>query len=170
MSKEGTKDPAVTNDDETPTPALVTTAASAPDIDHALIVNGQINIRKTHPNLYRIVMTFAILNIALGLNFWVLSPTFQIFNLPNSLWGTIFLVLGSAKLVFLNICRRLRLVRACVATAIAFMFFLGAGTMQPFFEGDGSLQLPILYFGCALLQFPMLVEPFLNPWTAKRDV
>jgi hypothetical protein len=149
-------------------PAL-TTAPSEPDIDEGLVVNGSVNLRRTHPNLYRTVMTFAVMSVVLGLNFWILSPTFLIYDLPNVLWGTIFLVLGFAKIVFLNIWRRLRAVRAVMAFAIAYFLFLGAGTSQPFFEGSGSLQLPILYLGCAALQIPLLIEPFVNPWTARRD-
>jgi hypothetical protein len=149
-------------------PAL-TTAASAPDIDEALvIVDGSIRLSRTHPTLYRTVMLFAVLSIALGLNFWILAPTFWIYDLPNALWGTIFLALGTAKIVFLNFWRRLRAVRAVMAFAVAYFLFLSVGTGQPFVEGQGSLQLPILYLFCAGFQIPLLLEPFINPWTARR--
>jgi hypothetical protein len=148
-------------------PAL-TTAPSEPDIDEALVVQGAIKLRLTHPNLYRTVMLFAVLSIALGLNFWILAPTFWIYDQPNALWGTIFLVLGIAKIVFLNFYRRLRAVRATMAFAVAYFLFLSVGTSQPFVEGQGSLQLPIVYLFCAVIQIPLLLEPFINPWTAKR--
>jgi hypothetical protein len=148
-------------------PAL-TTAPSAPDIDEGLVVNGSIFIGRTHPNLYRTVMLFAVLSIALGLNFWILAPTFWIYDLPNALWGTIFLALGTAKIVFLNFYRRLRAVRATMAFAVAYFLFLSVGTGQPFVEGQGSLQLPFLYLFCAVIQIPLLLEPFINPWTARR--
>jgi hypothetical protein len=149
-------------------PAL-TTAASAPDIDEALvIVDGSIRLSRTHPTLYRTVMLFAVLSIALGLNFWILAPTFWIYDQPNALWGTIFLALGTAKIVFLNFYRRLRAVRATMAFAVAYFLFLSVGTGQPFVEGQGSLQLPFLYLFCAVIQIPLLLEPFINPWTARR--
>jgi hypothetical protein len=148
-------------------PAL-TTAPDAPDIDVALVVNGTINVRKTHPNLYLNITVFGLLSIALGINFWVLSPTFLIFDFPNWFWGTIFLTLGTVKLFFLNFYRCLKLVRGAMAFAVGYLLFLGLGTMQPFLEGTGSLQLPILYLGCALLQSAVLLEPFINPWTARR--
>lgn len=150
-----------------PQPAL-TTAPGEPELDEGLIVEGPVSVRMTHPNLYRTVMMLGILNVALGLNFWILSPTFLIYDMPNQLWGSIFLALGTCKLVFLNVWRRLRGVRAVMACAVAFYLFLGAGTMQPFFEGQGSLQLPLMYLGVAVLQIPVLVEPFINPWTSRR--
>lgn len=129
---------------------------------------GEIDIRKTHPNLYWLVMTLAAIGIALGLNFIINQPTFKIYSAPNVLWGVLFLALGFGKIVALNVYRRLRLVRASIAFAVAYMMFLAAGTTQPFLEGSGSLQLPILYAGLAALQIPLLFEPFVNPWTAKR--
>lgn len=149
-------------------PAL-TTGPSEPDIDEGLIVNGSIHVRRTHPNLYRAVMSLAVLYVALGLNFWILAPTFLIYDMPSQLWGTIFLALGVCKLVFLNVWRKLRMVRVAMAFSIAYCLFLGAGTTQPFFEGQGSLQLPILYLAVAVVQIPILIEPFINPWTARRD-
>lgn len=128
-----------------------------------------IDIRKTHPNLYWLVMTVAIMDVALGLNFIILQPTFSIYAAPNVLWGMIFLGIGVSKLVSLNLYRRLRLVRASMAVAVAYMMFLGLGTTQPWLEGSGSLQLPILYMSMSALQIPLLLEPFINPWTAKGD-
>lgn len=125
------------------------------------------DIRKTHPNLYWLVMILAVVGIALGLNFIVNSPTFLIYAAPNVLWGVIFLAIGLGKIVSLNFYRRLRLVRAIMAFGVAYMMFLALGTMQPFLEGSGSLQLPILYVGMAALQIPLLLEPFVNPWTSR---
>lgn len=129
---------------------------------------SEIDIRKTHPNLYRLEMVISIMSFMLGLNFIINTPTFLIFDLPNVLWGTIFLVLSSCEVVFLNIIRRLRYVRACMAFSVTYMMFLAAGTTQPFFEGVGSLQLPILYAGVSAARMPLMLEPFINPWTSHQ--
>lgn len=129
---------------------------------------GTIDIRKTHPNLYWLVMTLALVGLALGLNFIFLHPTFPIYGASNYLWGGIFLGIAFGKIISLNLYRRLRLVRGIMAFAVAYMMFLALGTMQPYLEGVGSLQLPILYAGMSALQIPLLLEPFINPRTAKR--
>lgn len=128
---------------------------------------GTIDIRKTHPNLYWLVMILAVVQIALGCNFIFLDPTFPIYEAPNVLWGVLFLVIGFGKIISLNFYRRLRLVRGLMAFAVTYMMFLAFGTTQPFLEGVGSLQLPILYAGMSALQIPLLLEPFINPWTSK---
>lgn len=129
--------------------------------------NGEINVRRTHPNLYWLLMVLSVTGIALGLNFIVLQPTFHIFAAPNAVWGGIFLATSIARLIALNVYRRLRWVRATMFFSAAYMAFLAVGTGQPFVEGTGSLQLPIIYAGMALLQVPLLWEPFVNPETAK---
>lgn len=138
------------------------------DLDKTLVVNGSINVRLTHPNLYYTIMVFAIVSLILGLNFLVLHPTFLIYNQPNWLWGSIFVIIAVIKLIFLNFYRRLKPMRATMAFAVGYSLFLAGGTMQPFFEGQGSLQLPIMYAALAALQYPLLLEPFINPWTARR--
>lgn len=130
---------------------------------------GAIDIRKTHPNLYWLVMTLAFIEIALGLNFIILHPTFPIYGASNYIWGVIFLMIGFGKIVALNVYRRLRLVRAIMASAAFYMLFLSLGATQPFLEGVGSLQNPILYAGLAAVQIRLLVEPIWNPVTAKVD-
>ena len=149
--------------------AALTTGPQEPDIDEGLVVNGSIDVRKTHPNLYLAVSTFALISVALGVNFWAFHPAFQVYGMPNGVWGSIFLALGIGKLIFLNLYRRLRMVRAVMACAVAYMLFFGVGTTQPVFDGKASVQLLILYVGLAALQIPLLIEPFINPWTAKRD-
>lgn len=129
---------------------------------------GEIDIRKTHPNLYWLVMTLAIGAIALGLNFIILTPTFLIYDASNNLWGGTFLALGSAEIIFLNVYRRIRLVRLCMSVSFAYTMFLTLGTTQPFLEGSGSLQLPIVYAIISAVQIPLLFEPFVNPWTARQ--
>lgn len=129
--------------------------------------SDEINVRKTHPNLYWILMVLSLAGIALGLNFIYFNPTFHIFDTPNIVWGAIFLVSGIARIIALNVYRRLRFVRATMAFSAAYMGFLAIGTGQPWIEGVGSLQLPIMYALVALIQVPLLFEPFINPETAK---
>jgi hypothetical protein len=134
------------------------------------VVNGAvIDIRKTHPNLWLLVMTYGGVCTLLGLNFLFLSPTFLLWQTPNYVWGVVFMFLACAKFVFLNVYRNLRLVRLTMAAEVGFMLFIALGATEPFLTGKGSLQLPILYVGMALLELPLLLEPFINPWTARRD-
>lgn len=149
-------------------PKAVLSTEEATPLDEALVVNGQVNLHRTHPGLYRSAITLGVVNLALGLNFILLSPTFLIYDSPNVLWGVLFLALGVLKILFLSVFRRLRAVRAVMAFAVAYYLFLGVGTTTPFVEGTGSLQLPILYVSLAALHVPLLLEPFINPWTARR--
>lgn len=128
---------------------------------------AEINVRRTHPNLYWLLMVLAGTGIGLGLNFIFLQPTFLIWDAPNVLWGAIFLLSSANRIIALT-SRRLRWVRATMAFQCAYMAFLAIGTSQPYIEGQGSLQLPIIYAGMALLQVPLLMEPFVNPETAKQ--
>lgn len=131
------------------------------------MLSSEIDIRKTHPNLYWLVMTLAVMQVALAFNFFILQPTFQIWGLPNFLWGSIFLVIGVGKIAALNFYRRVRLVRGLMIFAVAYMGFLAIGTGQPWLQGNGSLQLPLLYGALCLLQIPLIREPFINLVTAK---
>lgn len=146
--------------------ALSTTEPGS--LDESIVVKGTINIRKTHPNLYLGISTFALMDLALGLNFLFFTPTFHVYGMPFVLWGVIYLALGISQLIFLNVYRKLPLVRVTMACSITFALFFGVGTLQPVFEGLASPQLMILYAGMAALQLPLLLEPFINPWTAKR--
>lgn len=131
-------------------------------------MTGPIRLRLTHPNLWRSVQIYAALTVALGFNFILLHPTFPIYGASYYLWGGIFLGLGTAKLVFSNVVHNLTAVRVAMAAEIAYMLFLGVGTMEPYLNGVGSLQLPILYLGLCALELPLLLEPFFNPWTARE--
>lgn len=151
----------------TNTPALATTGDTP--VDETLVVNGQINVRKTHPGLYRLVMLLAASSIALGINFVVFVPTFYVYGFPHELWAACFLALGVSKLVFLNVWRSLRLTRAVMGIEVAYTSVFALGTMQPALEGVGSLQLPILYLTLVVLEVALLLEPFINPYTARRE-
>lgn len=147
------------------------TPASERVVGQLPLLNGKaINVRLTHPSLYRLILLSGVVSIALGLNFMLANPTFKIFGQSNYLWSLIFLLLGMSEVVFLALRRSLQLVRVSLALSFVYIAFIGLGTMKPFIDGTGSLQLPILYFGWAFLQAGALLEPFINPLTARRDV
>jgi hypothetical protein len=129
--------------------------------------NGLMDLRQLHPNLYFSVMFYACWAILLGVNFLVFTPTYLIFSLPNQLWGSVLLGIGVSELVFLNIRQVLKFVRLSMAASISLCGILAVGTCQPFAEGVGSLQLPIMYAFLAAFQFPLLIEPPVNPWTKR---
>lgn len=136
------------------------------------IKNGEINIAKTHPTLYRVLMALSIVGILLAVNFFaglvgVLRPTFSIWDVPNAVWASIFLVSSVNTLVALNFYRRLRWVRRAMVFSAAYMAFLTVGTSVPGWEGNASFQLPIVYAGLAIIQFVLSQEPFINLETAK---
>lgn len=128
-----------------------------------------INLRKTHPNLYRSIMTFAAVSIGLGLNFWLANPTFNPYNIQKEIVGSIFLSLGLGKVIFLNFWRNLWMVRTIMGTEVAFMMFWGVGTTITFFQGKTSLQLFCLYVGLSVFEVWLLLEPFANPLTGHHD-
>lgn len=127
-----------------------------------------VDLRATHPNLFRMVLLLGVLFVGLGLNFFLLVPTFPVYGAPYELWATIFVALGSAKLLLLGFYKKLRVLRLVMATCIAFTLFFGVGTMQPWFMGEGSLQLPMLYLAVALIELPLLIEPYKNPVTERN--
>lgn len=127
-----------------------------------------LEIRKTHPALYRTLMAHGIMAIALALNFWFSNPTFNPYGISKNIIGIIFFVSGFSQIIFLNILRDLRLVRLNLAASISWTFFWGVSNAQQFFDGKASLQLPILYVALSILQIPLLVESPVNPMTEKK--
>lgn len=128
---------------------------------------NNVNLRITHPNLYYLVMAFGFTYIALGLNFFFTMPTFNPYGIPYPIVGALFLTLGVAKLVFLNVVRRLTVVRLLMALEVALALWWGIGASITFFQGRTSLQLPILYAGLSFIEAFLLLEPFVNPLTKK---
>lgn len=124
------------------------------------------NLKFTNPNLFISLITFAIISIAIAVNFQLTTPTFQQYGIPKEALGAAFGSIGLAQLFFLLVWRKLKAVRIAVVLNIAAMVFWGIGTTQTFFEGTSSLQLCVLYFGLAALQVPLLMEPYFNPVTA----
>lgn len=116
------------------------------------------SLREAIRNLYLSVTIFGVVGICLGFNFLLTVPTFEQFGIPKAFIGTGFLALGIALLFVLNI-KNLVAVRLVLMCNIAYMFFWGIGTTQTFFEGTSSLQLFILYWGMAILQVPLVLQP-----------
>lgn len=129
----------------------------------------KVDIRKTHPNLYRGITILAITFIALGINFILATPTFAPLNLPYTAVGTLFLALGVTKLIFLNFIRIVKLIRVVMAFEIGVMFVWAWFNTQQFWSGNASLQLPIAYMAISLFEICLLVEPAFNPVTEKPD-
>lgn len=130
------------------------------------MVNGEINVLRTHPNLYWQLTAFAVVGFGFGLNFFLFNPTFLIWHTPSEIWGAIFLLSSANRLVALNT-RRLGWLRLTMGFQMAYFAFLAVGAGEVWLDGKGSLQLPIALAGYALVQFPLMFEPFLNPETAK---
>jgi hypothetical protein len=126
-----------------------------------------VSLRLLHPALYRAVMLYATGFVALGINFLIFTPTYLIFGMPNELWGALLLAIGATELFFLNVVNRLSHVRQAMAAGIALCLILAAGTCEPFIHHVGSLQLPLMYLGLAATQYPLLIEPPVNPWTKR---
>lgn len=128
----------------------------------------RVNIRKSHPALYRALMTLACMGMALAINFWFSKPTFNPYGVPKEYVGVIFFLLGFSQIVFLNLFHDLRMVRITLAISVSFMFFWGVSNSQQFFAGNASLQLPILYVTISIMQIPLLIESPINPMTEKK--
>lgn len=132
-----------------------------------MIPYNSLNIRLSHPNLYYSVMVFACIYIALGLNFFFTTPTFNPYQIPYPIVGAVFLALGISKIVFLNFIRNIKIVRVLMALSVGYSIWWGIGTSITYFQGRTSLQLFVLYAGMAALEIFWLVEPFVNPMTQE---
>lgn len=128
---------------------------------------NDIKLQDSHPNLYRGIMVFAFIGIALGFNFFFTNPTFQQYGIDKNIIGAIFMALGVGKIVFLNFFRSVKIVRGFMAASVGFKMFWAVGTSLTFFTGQTSLQLFILYIGLSILELFLLVEPFTNPANAN---
>lgn len=126
-------------------------------------------MRHTHPNLYLAYAAFALLSIALGLNFFFLTPAFMPLSIPEYWIGSILLICGVTKGAALITNRPPDLVRASMAlTVIIYSFWAGALAFDFFRLSQTSLQLPLTYAGLAALGLVLLREPYTNPATADH--
>lgn len=127
------------------------------------------DLRRTHPNLFRVYATYGFLCIALGLNFLFLKPTFNPLDVPKVVPGWVFLVLGVTVLTFLRAFRSATLLRAAMASTVAILFFwCGTLTFHFFQLSQTSLQLPITFLALGVLGIPLTIEPSINPVTNKN--
>lgn len=134
-------------------------------------VNGvnDINIWKTHPNLYYMLMGLAVGFALLGLTFAFTTPTFNPLSIPYPIVGTVFFVLGIAKIVFLNFYRRLNVVRVLMAIEIFVAVGWGLGSAITWGQRLSSPQLSILYLLLAFIEYRLQLEPVINPLTKKDE-
>lgn len=128
-----------------------------------------VNLRKTHPTLYSVMMRLGIGCVALGMNFFFTSPTFNPYDIPKELIGSIFLVLGVSQVVSINFYRNLKLARLTLATTASFIVFWGIGNSEQFFAGRSSLQLPIVYIILASVLIKFITEAPVNPMTQRNE-
>lgn len=128
----------------------------------------KVSIRITHPNMYRVLMVIALMSIALAINLYLTKPTFAPYGLPKGVIATVFLVLGTVQLVFLNLYHNLKLVRLTIAASASFMMFWGVSNTQQSFAGKASFQLPIIFVSLAVIQLVSLLEPVINPMTSNN--
>lgn len=110
------------------------------------------------------------MSVALAVNFWTNTPTFNPYGIPKNIVGVVFCLLGVYLLVFLNVppLRNLRRVRFGLAVSLGWMLFWGISNTQQAFAGNASFQLPILLIALAIIHLPLLVEAPVNPMT-QRD-
>lgn len=127
-------------------------------------------MNKTHPTLYRSYLTYALLSIALGLNFLFLHPAFDPLGIPKAAAGVAFLGCGALKMVLMLAAARVSWLRASMALSVAIMTFWAAALTAEFFlRSQTSLQLPLTFIALAALGFLLTTEPGVNPATAKDD-
>lgn len=127
----------------------------------------RVSLRSSHPNLFRSLLTIAITQVALGVNFYVRAPTFNPYGISRFVVGAAFFVLGASQIVVLTVYRRLQLVRLLAAISVAVMVCWGIINTRQAFDGKASYQVPILMVGLGALQVPLLIEPRINPITAN---
>lgn len=127
-------------------------------------------MRNTHPTLYKTYIVYALLSIALGLNFWFLTPPFMPLEVPKSTISLAFLGCGTIKLTLLLLSSSHTWLRLSMALSVVIYSFWAAALTYSFFsESQTSLQLPLTFIGLAVLGTLLLIEPFTNPATAKAE-
>lgn len=133
---------------------------------HALhLATRGANIFVTHRSLYLQLMLVAVASVALGLNYFLTTPTFKPYDIPSSTIGIVFLITGVGYIVFLNLFRNLKIVRIVMAISAGYYMFWGITNSQQFFLGKASLAFPVIFILVAGLQFVLMLEPSINPMT-----
>lgn len=129
---------------------------------------SRIQLRQTHPNLFRGSLAVALVFFALGMNIVVFKPTFDQYGLVRWVSG-LFALFASVQLYALW-AKRLPTLRVSQA-AIFFvaLFWAGALTIFTFQTHKTSLALPICFYGLAVWQLLQLIEPASNPANEKKS-
>jgi hypothetical protein len=123
-------------------------------------------MKKTHPNLFKIYVLYALLSLGIGLNFILLRPAFMPLDIPKIYVGFAFFGCGLIKTVLLHISNNHKLLRLSMAMSVViYSFWAGVLTFDFIRLSQTSLQLPLTYIGLSLLGAILLFEPFMNPAT-----
>jgi len=130
----------------------------------------QVHIRKTHPNLFRLILSGSVFTILLGINFLYKTPTFNPYGIPKAWIAFVFLTLGIVKLVAVLFTHDLRVVRLTMMIASFWEGLWGLLNLEQGFRGTASFQLPIWCLWVATWQLILLLEPVVNPMTRKSDL
>lgn len=127
-------------------------------------------MKDTHPNLYKVYMAYALLSVALGLNFIFLTPTFMPLDIPKWFIGLTLLGCGLSKLalLLLNPHNNTWIRLSMGLSATLYSFWAVVLTYDFFRLSQTSMQLPLTYIGLAALDLILLLEPFINPATEKN--
>lgn len=129
------------------------------------MLNVMVKLRETHLRLFRDYLTFALVNVALGVNFFFFPPAFNPYEWPEWIVGSVFLGVGLVQLLVIFKFPKLWLIRVSVAVDMGWDIVWGTSTVLSF--PDTSMQLPILYLAYLLYKWWHLLEPFINPTTAN---
>lgn len=133
-------------------------------VPHEIIT---VDIRKTHPTLYALLMIISLGFLALSYNFFFLHPTFDPYQIPKAFVGFVYLVLGVSRLLILNRWRVIRWIRISQAFGIGWGFFWAFANLQQFFNGGSSIQLPIVLGVLFCIEIILIREPLVNPLTER---
>lgn len=129
----------------------------------------KVNLRKSHPTLYRGIMWFAIFALAMAWNYFFRKPTFTPYGIPKEVIGGTFLFLGMTLVILLNVFRNLRLVRIVMALSSGFVLFWGISNTQQAFANTASFALPITLIYVAGRLMTDLIESPVNPMTRRKE-
>lgn len=129
----------------------------------------KVNLRLTHPGMYRGILLFSFFCIATSLNYFFSRPTFNPYDIEKELIGLIYLSIGSTLLVLLNVFRNLKWLRIIIAVASGFLIFWAISNTQQSFAGKASFVLPILLLYIAFDLVKDLLEAPVNPMTRKDN-
>lgn len=126
-------------------------------------------MKDRHPTLWKVYLTYALGSILAGLNFIYLTPAFMPFDMPKWPVGLIFLSCGVIELLLLLFVSSATWLRRSMAlTVFIYLFWVGALTYDFFARSQTSMQLPIFVLIGATVALFSLIEPFINPATAKN--